>query len=359
MKKYFIVLAVAALAASAACTKVETITPDQKISFNVANYAAQTKANVSIKDETTTFQSKAYLHAVGVATTQDFFGANGENITYNGSDAWLPSHDYYWPKSKQSYINFVSWYGGTPAVEETSIVWDETIATNSNIMWADEAWHYNQNAETYKFDGVKEGVPTLFHHALAKLAIKAKATKVQGGTAEENKTTWDITLENIAISNTFNAGKLTLNNTEPSGTTPATQPYTHSGWDTTGKTAAGISMDNTGVLTTDLVTVLAEQSVLPQTLTNDAKLSFTLHIITKYNGTQYSEEKIPVEVALNTLKGAAEGATAITAWEMNTKYTYNIIVDPETTVVKFDPAVVEWVIESNEPTYTVPAGQID
>ena len=44
---------------------------------------------------------------------------------------------------------------------------------------------------------------------------------------------------------------------------------------------------------------------------------------------------------------------------MNTKYTYNIIVDPETTVVKFDPAVVEWVIESNEPTYTVPAGQID
>ena len=359
MKKYFVVLAVAALAASAACTKVETITPDQKISFNVANYAAQTKANVSILSETTTFKSKAYLHAVGVTTTQNFFGANGETITYNGTDAWLPSHDYYWPKSKQSYINFVSWYGGTPAVEETSIVWDETIATDSNIMWADEAWHYNQNAETYKFDNVKEGVPTLFHHALAKLAIKAKAEKVQGGTAEENKTTWDITLEDIKITNTFNAGKLTLNNTEPSGTTAATQAYTTTGWDTTGKTAAEISMANTSVLTTELVNVLAEQSVLPQTLTNDAKLSFTLHIITKYNGTQYSEEKIPVEVALNTLKGAAEGATAITAWEMNTKYTYNIIVDPETTVVKFDPAVVEWVIESNEPTYTVPAGQID
>ena len=51
MKKYFI-LAVAALAASVACSKVETefnpTDPGNKIAFEVANYATQTKANVAL-----------------------------------------------------------------------------------------------------------------------------------------------------------------------------------------------------------------------------------------------------------------------------------------------------------------------
>jgi hypothetical protein len=112
-------------------------------------------------------------------------------------------------------------------------------------------------------------------------------------------------------------------------------------------------MDNTSVLTKDLVDVLAEQSVLPQTLEN-AKLEFTLHIVTKYNGTKYSEEKIAQSVALKTL-----GTTNITEWAMNTKYTYNIIINPETNIVKFYPAVIPWVVDANAPTYTVPAGQIN
>ncbi|MBO4557280.1 MAG: hypothetical protein J5693_01570 [Bacteroidales bacterium] len=375
MKKFFVILATVALVASAACTKVEKPATDEKISFNVANYTPATKANVSLVGETTTFKSKAYLHAVGVTDVQNFFGENGETITANNTtnpSAWEPSHDYYWPKSKQSYINFVSWYdknGTITEATETTLKWtNRTIATDDNIMWADEAWRFNKNNNpaTYHMNAVTEGVPTLFHHALAKLCIKAKATKVQGGTREENKTAWVITLEDINISNTYNAGTLTLTNSDPStGTTIAatTKAYTAAGtekigWTTSG-TAAGISMDDTSELTTDLVNVLDEQSVLPQTLSDDAKLTFTLHIITKYNGTQYSEEKIPVEVALNTLKGTATGATAITAWEMNTKYTYNIIVDPETTVVKFDPAVVDWEVVSDAPTYTIPTGQID
>lgn len=376
MKKYFIILAVAALAASAACTKVEVIdnTPGQKISFAVANYVPQTRANVSLIGETTSFSSKAFLHAVGVDGVQNFFGENGETITANNApnpSEWLPSHDYYWPKSKDSYINFVSWYDNGAAdaakavVTETSITWtNRTIGTADNIMWADEAWHFNANVEKnaegdngYWFNSVTEGVPTLFHHALAKLCVKAKAVKVQGGTNAANLTTWDVTLESINITNTYNAGTLALSNTEPSGTTPATQSYTGAAWTPTG-TASGISMGNSQTLTTELVDVLEEQSVLPQTLGENAKLSFTLHIITKYNGTKYSEEKIPVEVALNTLKGTADDAAAITEWAMNTKYTYNIIVDPETSIVKFDPAVVDWVVVEYAPTYTVPSGQI-
>lgn len=373
MKKFFIAIAALALVASAACTKTNPEeTKSEKISFQVANYMPQTKANVSLVGETTTFRSKAYLHAVGFENEdpQNFFGENGETITANNAtnpSEWLPSHDYYWPKSSDSYINFVSWYDKKSAPTtstETKLEWaGRTIATDDNIMWADEAWRFNKNqvkpdANGYWKDAVTEGVPTLFHHALAKLCIKAKATKVQGGTHDTDKTSWDVTLEDIKVTNTFSTGTLTLNNADPStASTPVAYTGTGTGnaiaWTTSG-TASDITMANTSVLTTDLAVVLAEQSVLPQTLTDNAKLTFTLHIITKYNGTQYSEEKIPVKVALNTLKGTAEGATPITAWEMNTKYTYNIIVNPETTVVKFDPAVVDWVVETNEPTYTVP-----
>ena len=91
MKKYFII-AVAALVASAACTKVETFdnTPGKKISFQVGNYAAQTKASVSFKDESESFKTRAFLHAEGVdlnadysvngTSYQEFFGASGETI---------------------------------------------------------------------------------------------------------------------------------------------------------------------------------------------------------------------------------------------------------------------------------------
>ncbi len=367
MKKFFIAIAALALVASAACTKVNPEEKkSEKISFQVANYTPATKANVSLIGETNNFKSKAFLHAVGVETVQPFFGAAGETITANATtnpSEWLPSHDYFWPKSKDSYINFVSWYdkNGAPTTsEETKLEWaGRTIATDDNIMWADEAWRFNKNqtkendfAKGYWKDQVSEGVPTLFHHALAKVSIKAKAEKVQGGTHESNKTSWDVTLEDIKVTNTFKTGTLTLNNADPStASTPVAYTGTGTGnaiaWTTSG-TASDITMANTSVLTTDLAVVLAEQSVLPQSLAN-AKLTFNLHIITKYNGTKYSEEKIPVTVALNTL-----GTNPITAWEMNTKYTYNIIVNPETTVVKFDPAVIDWVEDTNAPTYTVP-----
>ena len=83
MKKYFII-AVAAIAAMAACSKVETAdnTPGRKIAFEVANYASQTKAAEdagSVLAETDNFSSKAWLHANGAATGADFFGTSANN----------------------------------------------------------------------------------------------------------------------------------------------------------------------------------------------------------------------------------------------------------------------------------------
>lgn len=349
MKKFFIIAA-AALVAITACTKIEDIdtAPAKKITFQAASYVPQTKANVSIMPEFTSFPCKAFLHAAGYTSqTQNMFGDDGETIyAYTSGGArttestavayWAPSHDYYWPKDATSYVNFVAWYdkNGAPTTStETSLVWsNRTIQTSDNILFADEAWHYKQNpSAAYHMDGsVSEGVPMLFHHALAQLCIKANVTK-----ASEGNTSWDVTLEDISLAGVFNQGTLTLSNTEPSGTTPATQPWTGS-WATSG-TAGSVSMsDVTTPLTTTAVDVLRMQNVLPQTVTDNVVLNFKYNISYKYNGTEYAHEKITAALQLNNI------TNAISAWEMNKKITYTITINPETTVIRIDPAMVDW-----------------
>ena len=52
MKKTIFLLSAAALMIAASCTKIETATPDQEITFSVANYSAQTRAGeASLLDE--------------------------------------------------------------------------------------------------------------------------------------------------------------------------------------------------------------------------------------------------------------------------------------------------------------------
>nr|MCR5850777.1 lipoprotein [Bacteroidaceae bacterium] len=63
MKKYFILAAVA-LVALTACSKIEVsnTVPDRAISFQVANYVAQTKAGESAFDINDTFKTSAWFH---------------------------------------------------------------------------------------------------------------------------------------------------------------------------------------------------------------------------------------------------------------------------------------------------------
>lgn len=345
MKKFFIIAA-AALVAITACTKIEDIdtAPAKKITFQAASYVPQTKANVSIMPEFTSFRCKAFLHAAGYSETQNMFGPDGETIYAYSGDAvtttpaevayWAPSHDYYWPKDATSYVNFVAWYDKNDAPTtstETSLVWsNRTIQTSDNILFADEAWHYKQNpSAAYHMDGsVSEGVPMLFHHALAQLCIKANVTK-----ASEGNTTWDVTLSDITLAGVFNQGTLSLTNSDLGST--GTKAWTGS-WETSG-TASPVTMSNvTTPLTTDAVDVLTMQNVLPQTVTNDVVLNFKYNISYKYNGTEYAHEKITAALQLNNI------TNAISAWEMNKKITYTITINPETTVIRIDPAMVDW-----------------
>lgn len=381
MQKYFIIVAVTMLSL-VSCTKMEDMAPPRPITFNTAIYKPQTKAGeVSIMNEFTNFSCKAFLHAAGYeSTTQAFFG-DGETIyAYDGNNSkvtnsensmdvayWAPSHDYYWPKAASSYINFVAWYdkhGATPStVDETHLVWSnyQVSHTDDNLLFADEAWRYNGNPSSI-YHKENEGqsykaVPMLFHHALAKICFKVVAEKtsqanVTGNYQNSNPgtTTWDVTLSNISLSGVYNTGTLTLTNADPANADPDASATTRAwtgGWEPSGD-ASPITMEYNNSLTTTAVDILEMRPVLPQSVTSAKKLSFDYNIDTYYQpqggqSVRYSREKVHAEIDLSTILGASG---AITSWDMNKKITYTININPETTLVRIDPAMVDWVTDS-------------
>lgn len=352
MKKLFIAIAALALVASAACTKVA---PEEKkaekISFTVANYVPQTKAGeVSFLNEFSDptkaqFKCKAFMNGAGVQGMQDFFGTTGEIIKWNATaKEWAPSHDYYWPKDAASYVNFFSWYDSSttagPAVTNGTMKWENrVIGTGDNIMYADPAWHFqkNTNPATYGLNGVSQGVPTLFHHALAQVEFRAYATKV----AVDGLLNWTIELKDIAIGEIYNQGTLELTSTEPAATA-LNQKGTWNGtpaWTVSGDKGS-LSPDD-ATLTATPTAFLENQSVLPQSLTN-VNISFKLYITTNYTAGQTNREIITCSIPLAA--GTSDNPGFGTAsWALNTKYIYTIKVVPGENRVLFDPAVEsEW-----------------
>ena len=398
MKKYFII-AVAAIAAMAACSKVETAdnTPGRKIAFEVANYASQTKAAEdpgSVLAETDNFSSKAWLHANGAATGADFFGTSANNyvetVTYkDASKTWEPELEYFWPKGAGSYINFVSWFAtnskAPSTVSETVMNWGTaaapmTIATDDNFLFADEAWRYTDNAETYKFDGVTKGVPTLFHHALAKIKFNLLLKTETPST----KSIWDVEVQTVTFK-VGNNGYLALVNEDKTST--GTQPWkvgtTYSsgaaatsatiGWarptsptletivETT-STASNVAKEfaklqflnfqpttasSSAPYKTDAQVLLPERTVMPQIIDGGVVtfgITFTIKIYHDADsngakdGAAFSEELITIEDTTNLFTLV----NSVSEWKMNTKYIYNVTIDPVGRKILFDPAVAEW-----------------
>lgn len=382
MKKYLI-LAAAAVVATAACTKNtldQEAIPDVPITFQAANYTAQTKAGeVSVLSDFHAFNCRAFLHAEGVDLNSDgtvktgennyqnFFGTgNGETITFDDTnDKWAPSHVYYWPKGTQSFVNFVGWYGTTgsalthPTIGyaytaskwTASLTWAYSNATvgaaGANLLYADMAWRYKSNEDAvYKKDGVTEGVPMLFHHALAQINVKAYAygnsaalaAGASAGTVTDGTATWTITLSNVQITPIYTSGSLSLTNADPG--TKKTQAWT-GGWsfggETTGtmtRTGDPIPVDQITKPTVGTTTgdVIAATCVLPQTIGNTVKISFDVSIHTAYS-TNANDEIIHKEILFNTM--------GTTAWAQNTKYTYYLKIIPSQSEVLFDPALQE------------------
>lgn len=354
MKFWYHIALAALLAVLGGCAKVEVASvPTGQVAFSVGSYRATTKASSLNSDGITSFQSRAFLHATGVAETQEFFGAAGETITYTAPE-WLPSHPYYWPKDAGSYVNFVSWHdlGGAPdsSLSETSLSWSErTIAADDNIMFADEAWRFNSNKQVYtSVSGASEGVPTLFHHALARLNFTAIAKQLSA----TDGTTWEVQVDAITVNGAFGTGTLTLTNSDP-GTAETTKAWTTTGW--TAKAGSQVTIQATGgpwTLTSreagqDPVALISNYTVLPQTVTDNIALTIAYSVTTRYSASEYIKESTSATVKLNSF------VSTIDAWEMNKIITYNIVIDPATDTIKFDPEMRNWEDISSVPDLVI------
>ena len=345
MKNLYYIAIAALLAASAGCSKVEVAdAPDKAVTFTVASYSPQTRADnyVSLVGETTTFMSKAYLHAEGVTDrVQDYFGTTGETISANDAtnpSAWLPSHDYFWPKSKKSYINFVSWYDktGTPTtISETALAWtNRTVAADDNIMWADEAWRFNanNNPATYNVDNVGEGVPTLFHHALAQVRFQGKVTKTSATDAGKT-VNWTVTVNELSLTNVANKGTFSLTNSDPGEN--KTKEWTVTEWTSLGGAVeVKPTIASTLTLGTTAKDIFGWQSVIPQ---NTAAVKMTVKFTV---ATQYPSKTVE-EVVTKTVN-LSDFTVNIPAWERNKRYTYTLIIEPDTGIIRIIPVETDW-----------------
>ena len=364
MKNLYYIAIAALLAASAGCSKVEVAdAPDKAVTFTVASYSPQTRAESIITvDGIRSFSSRGYLHGVGVDAPQDFFPIAGEIIKWNAdAKEWAPSsHDYYWPKSSKSYVNFISWVGGNPTITYTkesetykaTFAWSGAVATTDNLMWADMAWRYHANDKTpvYGENGVTEGVPTLFHHALAQVRFQGKVTKTSA--TDGGKTVnWTVNITDFSLSNVAKSGTFSITNDDPGSTT--TQEWSGTIWKdvtvvNTDKTIASTASVSAPILidkTTadeDGNVVMAWSNVIPQSA-GTVSLTITYTVKTEYVGSKTVEEEVTTTAVLSDFKiGSGDSATSIDNWERNKRYTYTLIIEPDTGVIKIIPVEADW-----------------
>ena len=352
MKAYRGIYGILVLVALAGCTKMEIVpAPEKEITFSVAEYAsAQTKASVSLESKgITSFKSMGFLHAIGVEGAQNFFGTSGETISKRES-VWAPSHPYYWPKSELSFVNFISWYdnGGTPStVNETRLEWtNRTIAPSDNIMYADEAWRFNDNpvnTAQYEGDGITSGVPTIFHHALAQVKFQARLSE-----ASEGNVSWRVTISNFKVENVHKTGSISMVNGDP-GTAFTTKPWTDASWIPT-EAVDTLSRPANVTYTLDASTkvLMNSRSVLPQS-TFGMVLTFDYSIITTYgiDGNPLNEVKENATASVNLYSDFK-----IYNWDKNTHITYTLVFDPKTSKIMFDPVLTEdWNTDLNNAAY--------
>ena len=324
MKKYFII-AIAALVAGTACSKVETVeAPAKKISFEVANYVPQTR-NSSLESEGyTSFHTYAWYFPSADATAQAYM-SNVE--VKKGTSAWAPTADYYWPKN--GWINFYSFVGTalpTVSVSDdsktiTAKYENAEIKSTDNYMVADAALHYNQNVDAvtydkklsdfdyatgnYKYetetDGAYTGVPTLFRHQLAKVAVIVKLKTTE---AKKSSNTWKVevlnTTDNPSNINPINKGTLTLKNVDGAAAANTTT-WTTDGWvaSTTAtdvekiEFTKSLTLQPQAIKSTEDSIAVAVRTVMPQ-VTSGVKFNFS-YKITANNGSDYMTEIVKID----------------------------------------------------------------
>lgn len=365
MKRYILISAVA-LAAITACSKSQISAPEREITFQTARYmGGVTKAApADYKDEYAAVPFGAFAWYKGVSASDNADFMTNQKVSF-ADPVWRPEGTtYYWPKSGS--IDFICYSPYTadgtnaplPTITEDSMVypaWDVAAHPDVDVMYADKVTGLTNNTTTYYYDGV----PTLFHHALAKVNFQIKAAYTEVTDPETGtKTKWDIEVESVKVNNVLSSGSFTLNLNGTSWDKPAGSVWTPDG------TTTNMDLDLTGVpnplVDGTVYNLDSDVFVMPQTLTGGNQEVVIKVTITTYrdindgNGYVQVLQENGVEIQGNLSGGTMD------AWKMNQNVTYSFnfapslgttttddkdgdgIPDVIPTIVYFDPAVDEW-----------------
>ena len=357
MKKY-IIIAVAVLAASVACSKVETVNPQKEISFEVAN-SLQTKASFT----GSVYSNGAFGTYAWFNDTDDFMVNEQVDLA---SGVWKTvDNTYYWPKTGS--VSFISYSpfegtsntaGTTPVVEKDKITYTGVMAGTTDLMYADKATCSNNVNEVEDGTNSYTGVPTIFRHALAKLSFKVMANFTEWDDASTGShTEWEITLNSFKIKgfNTTGDLELNLNGDGKSWDKPVTtvDGVDYNVW----TNVSGATTDQELVAAPLTLTTSAQDLasatgyVLPQILSAGVQtVDIDAHIKTTLANGKTIEEDFVKTINISEI-------STLKAWQMNENIVYTIKFkptasalkpgdahddDPEDVIIKFDPAVADW-----------------
>lgn len=385
--KRSILLAAAAIAALAGCSKVEVKSVDEapaRISWNAVVGKHSTKAPVEGTTFSTghSFKTFAFYNANGTAwPTGASLYIDNQEVSYHAgavapfvANSWHTGTVNYWPR--QGSLTFFSYsfannpvsFAGTltcTAAEGLKLVGYDVNATenkNSDFMVADVKDGQRQN--TTNAAGAEKGVPTIFRHALTQIVGFNVETKddYKGATLAAGSKV--IEVKSIKIVNADSKGDYTMTNdavtrTEFWGNRSDSKTYEYT--PVAGKsealntTAAELVNEQKIFLPQDFAasgyTYTAGASLLQKSLERQTAAYKTAvvavgHIELKYtiktytDATNYSEEEVTELIALHEIGN----------WNINKKITYKITIDLSSNIIYWDPTVVAWAEEDQTIT---------
>lgn len=330
-----------------ACARVET--PDLVISFQVASHASSlTKVDDYAADYVAVpFGAYAWFKSDNPADNAPFMV--NQKVSFDGAE-WRPEGStYYWPRGGALDFICYSPYSANdgPVVDENAITWNSwNVAGNPGVdlMYATKAKGQTGPSSTFYYNGV----PTLFHHALAQVALKVRLAYTESEAPTGDKTRWEVTVHGISLKQIHTSGSVTFSLADDGVTWNKPAGGT---WTPAGATGA-LPFDCSGLplLTdTDSRTVGQAQMVLPQSLADGSIVDFEVTINTyrdSGNGYQLFLTESHVHV------GAKLASAQLPSWGINQRVTYTFTLAPslpteksgeqEPTEIRFDPAVGDW-----------------
>ncbi len=386
MKKS-ILLAAAAIAALAGCSKVEVKSVDEapaRISWNAVVGKHSTKAPVEGTTFSTglSFKTFAFYNANGTAwpTGASLYIDNQEVNYYAAAvapfvaNSWHTLTANYWPK--QGSLTFFSYsFANNPvsftgnltctAADGLKLVGydvNETGNKNSDFMVADIKDGQRQN--TTSAAGAEKGVPTIFRHALTQIVgfyVETKDNYKGAALAAGSKV---IEVNSIKIVKAYSKGDYTMTNNAAARTESwenrsdfQTYEYTPVAGksEALNTTAAELVNEQKIFLPQDFAASgytytgvsLLKKSLERQTAEYKNKVTAVGHIELKYtiktytDATNYSEEEVTELIALHEIGN----------WNINKKITYKITIDLSSNIIYWDPTVKDW--DKEDQTITI------